>query len=96
MAWRRKEFDSPRVHTSFRKAELRVARPHRGVSRVAHRAKWDILLNCKFLPTQKHQILSFSIYLRNDAGLTGVPFLRTSKWRCVPVERPVDPILPIT
>ena len=30
---------------------------------------------------------------RNRAGFCGTPFSRTSKWRCGPVERPVDPTL---
>lgn len=31
----------------------------------------------------------------NRAGLTDLPCLRTSKWTCGPVERPLEPILAI-
>lgn len=35
-------------------------------------------------------------YLKNCAGFTATPFIRVSKWRCVPVDRPVEPILAMT
>ena len=33
---------------------------------------------------------------RYGAGLVALPFSRTSKWRCGPVQEPVQPTLPIT
>ncbi len=34
--------------------------------------------------------------LRYGSGFTGLLFSRTSKWRCGPVQLPVQPTLPIT
>ena len=34
--------------------------------------------------------------LRYVSGLTGLLFSRTSKWRCGPVQEPVQPTVPIT
>ena len=45
-------------------------------------------------PGKPETILVF--YFKNDRGSTGTPPRRTSKCRCVPVERPLLPIRPIT